>query len=101
MGSRPGKDVRDEHQQDHAERRRSVVSQLLGPEDYVLPLIGVLALGMVAGAGVALLFAPATGKKLREEIESKLAGLKSRLILEEPERENVQRNNVRLNQATS
>jgi hypothetical protein len=62
--------------------RRSIGG--LGPvgiSDYLMPAIGILAVGMLAGAGVALLFAPTSGKKLREEMEHKISGLRSRLML--------------------
>jgi hypothetical protein len=67
-----------------------------GIGDYVLPAVGVLALGVLAGASVALLFAPTTGKRLREEMESRLVELRSRLLLDqgEPRAENVDRSNV-------
>lgn len=53
----------------------------VGISDYLMPAMGILAIGMLAGAGVALLFAPTSGKKLREEMEHKIGGLRSRLVL--------------------
>jgi hypothetical protein len=44
------------------ERRRGLAST-------ALPAIGLLAVGMVAGAGIALLFAPTSGKQLRAEVQ--------------------------------
>jgi gas vesicle protein len=63
--------------------------------DYVLPAVGILAVGLLAGAGIALLFAPMTGKKLREEVENKFMDMRSRLLLEEKNLQNhYARNNV-------
>ncbi|NVB37059.1 YtxH domain-containing protein [Pseudenhygromyxa sp. WMMC2535] len=42
------------------------------PRDYILPALGVLTAGAVIGAGVALLFAPKSGVKLREDIGDSL-----------------------------
>ncbi len=52
------------------ERRRSSV----------LPTFGALAVGMLAGAGVALLLAPSSGKELRADLERKLADLRDRQL---------------------
>jgi gas vesicle protein len=83
--------------------QRAAASQLFGPEDFVAPVVGILAIGMLAGAGIALFFAPMTGKKLREEMENKLMGLRSRLLLEEREGIGVadRSTNARVNQVTS
>jgi hypothetical protein len=66
--------------------RRSVGLEPSG-FDLVTPAVGaavgLVALGMLAGAGIALLFAPMTGKKLREEMEHKFTDLRSRLMLPE------------------
>jgi hypothetical protein len=48
--------------------------------DIVGPAIGALAVGLLAGAGLALLLAPMTGGELRERLESKLSGAKTRLL---------------------
>jgi hypothetical protein len=34
-----------------------------------LPAIGLMAVGMLAGAGIALMFAPSSGKQLRAELQ--------------------------------
>ena len=60
-------------------RRSSGLERDIG--DYLAPAVGILALGMLAGASVALLFAPTTGKRLREEMENRLVELRSRLML--------------------
>ena len=65
--------------------RRSIGLEPMGVSDFVMPAIGILAVGMLAGAGVALLFAPTTGKKLREEVEHKLSEFRSRLMLQQGE----------------
>jgi gas vesicle protein len=48
--------------------------------DFIAPAIGILAIGLVAGAGIALMLAPSSGEKLREQLESKLSHAKSRLL---------------------
>jgi hypothetical protein len=53
-----------------------------GIGDYVAPAVGILALGVLAGASVALLFAPMTGRRLREEMENRLMEFRSRLMLQ-------------------
>jgi hypothetical protein len=81
--------------------RRAAAMQVFGPDEYIAPAIGVLAIGMVAGAGLALFFAPMTGKRLREEMENKLMGLKSRLLIEAKEAAIERRNNAHLSPVTS
>jgi len=63
--------------------RRSVGLEPVGFTDYIAPAVGLLAVGMLAGAGVALLFAPTSGKKLREDMEQRFGDLRSRFMLEE------------------
>jgi hypothetical protein len=80
--------------------RRSVGLESAGLSESVIPAIGILAFGMLAGAGVALLFAPMTGKKLREEMENKLSDYRSRLMLQQgtdhlAEQHPIVRNNVK------
>jgi hypothetical protein len=65
--------------------RRSAGVEAVGISDYVMPAVGILALGMLAGAGVALLFAPMTGEKLRAEVENRLVDFRSRLMLQQGE----------------
>jgi hypothetical protein len=65
--------------------RRSAGLEPVGISDYVMPAVGILALGMLAGAGVALLFAPMTGEKLRAEVENRLMDFRARLMLHEGE----------------
>jgi hypothetical protein len=48
--------------------RRSVGLAPMGISDLALPIVGVFTFGALAGACVALLFAPMTGKRLREQI---------------------------------
>jgi hypothetical protein len=57
------------------ERRRGVLSS-------ALPVMGALAAGMLAGAGVALLLAPRPGKELRADIQRKLVDIKDRRLPE-------------------
>jgi hypothetical protein len=65
--------------------RRSAGIEPVGISDYVMPAVGILALGMLAGAGVALLFAPMTGERLRAEVENRLMDFRSRLMLQQGE----------------
>jgi hypothetical protein len=51
-----------------------------GLVDLLAPAIGILAIGLAAGASVAFLFAPSSGEKLREQIQSKLTGARSKLL---------------------
>ena len=48
--------------------------------DLMAPAIGMLAIGIVAGAGVALLFAPSSGRTLRENVTNKLGTAKTRVL---------------------
>ena len=48
--------------------------------DILAPAIGMLVIGMVAGAGVALFFAPSSGRKLRENVTNKLGTAKTRVL---------------------
>jgi hypothetical protein len=45
-----------------------------------LPAVGAMAVGMLAGAGLALLFAPRPGKELRADIERKLIDMRDRRL---------------------
>jgi hypothetical protein len=55
------------------ERRRGTLSS-------AVPTIGALAVGMIAGAGVALLFAPRPGKELRADIQKRLVEMRDRTL---------------------
>jgi hypothetical protein len=50
--------------------------------DYIAPAVGLVVVGVLAGASLALLFAPSSGKQLREEMEAKLSEFRSRYMLE-------------------
>jgi YtxH-like protein len=79
------------------ELRRSAGLEPAGVSNYVMPALGILAVGILAGAGVALLFAPTTGKRLREDMERKFTDLRSKLMLEAGDMANshaLHRNNV-------
>ncbi len=41
-----------------------------------LPLISAFGVGLLVGAGVALLFAPESGKELRDDLADRVEGLK-------------------------
>jgi hypothetical protein len=63
--------------------RRRLWLQRAGLAELALPALGILALGLVAGAGIALMVAPTTGKKLREDMERKFGELRSRFMLQQ------------------
>ena len=44
--------------------------------EYVWPAVGILAAGVVIGAGLGLLFAPKPGRELRADIGTKATALK-------------------------
>jgi hypothetical protein len=44
----------------------------------VLPSLALFGAGLLVGAGLALLFAPTTGRELREEISEKASELRGR-----------------------
>jgi hypothetical protein len=75
--------------------RRTIGIEPVGLSTYVLPAVGLLAFGMVAGAGIALFFAPMTGEKLREQVGSKLNEYRSRPMLEEGQQAGTHRNNAK------
>ncbi len=55
--------------------------------DFVMPTLGILAAGAIVGAGIALLFAPSSGKRLRadatQKLNKKINDLKERYLPEE------------------
>ena len=57
-------------------RRRGVLG-------FVLPAVGLLAAGTVIGAGIALLFAPSSGRRLRADMGEKVKQLKERYVPEQ------------------
>lgn len=46
---------------------------------YLLPALGMFGVGIVAGAGLGMLFAPRTGREIRREIGTKVSGVTSKL----------------------
>lgn len=42
--------------------------------DWILPTLGVFSLGLLVGAGVALLLAPKSGRELREDVRNRVQG---------------------------
>jgi hypothetical protein len=65
--------------------RRGALSQLLRPEDYVVPAVAILGMGIVVGAGIALLLAPTSGKSLRDELDHTVTNLRTRFRPEKRE----------------
>lgn len=58
-------------------RRRSSPSLNTGE---IVPTMAAFGIGILVGAGVALLFAPASGEELREELSEQIGDLKNRVI---------------------
>lgn len=54
------------------ERRRSVVG-------IVLPAIGLVAAGAAIGAGIGLMFAPSSGRRLRQEVGDRFDQIRERV----------------------
>jgi hypothetical protein len=81
--------------------RRSLGLEPARLTDFMIPALGFLTIGLVAGAGIALLVAPMTGKRLREEMERKFGEIRSRLILPPAGDEGVVRNNMMRNESAS
>lgn len=50
-----------------------------GMMDYVWPAVGILAAGVVIGAGLGLLFAPKSGRELRADIGTQAGALKEKV----------------------
>jgi hypothetical protein len=74
--------------------RRSLGLQRAGLSDFAMPALGILAVGLLAGAGIALMVAPTTGKKLREDMERMMGDLRSRFILPQGDENIGRRNNL-------
>jgi hypothetical protein len=53
-------------------RRRSAMGM-------VLPAVGLLAVGAILGAGLGLVFAPSSGRRLREDVGGRLDQIKERV----------------------
>lgn len=54
------------------ERRRSVIG-------IMLPAIGFVAIGAAIGAGVGLMFAPSSGRRLRQEVGDRFDQIRERV----------------------
>jgi gas vesicle protein len=48
--------------------------------DYIWPALGVFGAGVAVGAGVALLIAPKSGARLRQDISDRASSLKHRVM---------------------
>jgi YtxH-like protein len=63
-------------------RRRSALEMLL-------PALALLAAGAAVGAGVGLVFAPSSGRRLREDMSGRIDKLRERVQKESDKRRNV------------
>jgi gas vesicle protein len=54
------------------ERRRSIIGSML-------PAIGLVAIGAAIGAGVGLMFAPSSGRRLRQEVGDRFDQIRERV----------------------
>lgn len=70
------KDLESALRQLFDDHRRSSPSVQAGD---IVPTMAAFGIGILVGAGVALLFAPASGEELREEISEQLGDLKNRV----------------------
>jgi hypothetical protein len=53
-------------------RRNAIVAGVMGA-------VGLLVVGAAVGAGIGLLFAPASGKRTRETVEQRIASLREKI----------------------
>ena len=67
----PGKD-------DIADVLRQLTSRS-NPPGHLLAGVGIFAAGLLAGAALAILFAPKPGAELREEIGARVGGLRDKI----------------------
>ena len=49
------------------------------PPGHLLAGVGIFAAGLLAGAGLAMLFAPKAGAELRQEIGARVGGLRDKI----------------------
>jgi hypothetical protein len=64
------------------ERRRTFMK-------FVFPAMGLMALGAVVGAGVGLMFAPSSGRRLRREMGERIDQARERMRSEERKQDSV------------
>jgi hypothetical protein len=64
------------------ERRRSLVQ-------FVLPAVGLLAIGAAIGGGAGLMLAPWSGRRLRQEVGGRIDQIRERLKSDQRTREMV------------
>jgi hypothetical protein len=48
----------------------------------ILPTVGLIALGAAVGAGVGLMFAPSSGRRLRKDVGDRLDQIRERMMSE-------------------
>lgn len=57
------------------QRRRSAIGA-------ILPAVGLVAIGAVVGAGVGLMFAPSSGRRLRQDMTERLDQMREKMKVE-------------------
>jgi hypothetical protein len=65
-------------------RRRSL-------RDLLLPAAGLVALGAAAGAGLALMFAPSSGSRLRKDFGDRIGRIRERMTEAQRTKEEAQK----------
>lgn len=64
------------------ERRRSLIQ-------FVLPAVGLLAIGAAIGGGAGLMLAPWSGRRLRQEVGGRIDQIRERLKSDQRKQETV------------
>jgi hypothetical protein len=49
------------------------------PAGYLLPALGMFGVGLLAGAGLGMLFAPRTGREIRRELGTRVSDMTTKL----------------------
>jgi hypothetical protein len=75
MKNLTGYDIEDVLELIGLARRRSVLGTMV-------PVIGYVALGAALGAGIGLMFAPSSGRRLRQEVGDRLDQMRERVKTE-------------------
>ena len=75
IGRLLGYDIDDVLELVGLQRRRSAIGA-------VLPAVGLVAIGAVVGAGVGLMFAPSSGRRLRQDVSERLDQMREKMKVE-------------------